>query len=142
MTREEYDRRREDGLGMPMSFDLIEPDGTTKLVIHTVGAAAAVENPRLKDRVSRDALTLLADLVEYHELGKTTTTRQSVLSDFIDSGRAYKAQNDAQLQTIVTPALAQLKTWIQTDGSKKKKYRGVRMAAIQTIAALRAAGFQ
>lgn len=126
---------------MPMSFDLIEPDGTTKLVFHTVGAAAAVENPRLQDRTTRDALTLLSDLVEYHGFGGTKGKRQSALSDFIESGQAYKAENDAQLQTIVTPALAQLDTWIRTAGSQTKQNARSRAEALHTVDALREAGF-
>lgn len=105
MTREEYDHHREDGLGIPMSFDLIEPDGTTKLVVNTVGAAARVQTPRLRDHKTRDTLKFLSDLVEYHGFGNTTTTRQSALSDFIESGLTYKPEN-AQFQTIVSPALA------------------------------------
>lgn len=141
MTRAEYDRRREEGLGMPMSFDLIEPDGTTKFVFNTAGAAAAVENPRLKNRTTRDALTLLADLVEYHDFGRTTVERQSTLSDFIDSGHAYKQENDAQLQTIVSPALAQLQSWINSPSSRNEDNTRARLAALQTVVALRVAGF-
>jgi hypothetical protein len=106
MTHEEYDHRREDGLGIPMTFDLIESDGTTKLVVNTVGAAARVQNPRLRNHKTRDTLKFLSDLVEHHGFGNTTTTMQSVFSDFIESGLAYKSENDAQLQTIVSPALA------------------------------------
>ncbi len=142
MTRAQYEQRLQDGLGMPLSFDLIEPDGTTKVVINSFGSAAAVKNTRLKDRTVRDSLTLLADLVEYHGFGRSKGQRDSVLSDFIDGGSAYKEENDSELETIVSPLLKQLQTWIDTPASQKKGNADARQAAIQTVQVLRSAGFQ
>ena len=92
--------------------------------------------------MTRNALTLLADLVEFGGSGGAgDSSGSTTLSDFLDSGRAYDAEHDAELRTLVAGKVAQLETWTRTAGSQTRAQAWPRVAAMQTLAALRAAGF-
>jgi hypothetical protein len=93
--------------------------------------------------MTRNALTLLADLVEFGGSGGAgDSSGSTTLSDFLDSGHAYDAAHDAELRTLVRGKVAQLETWTRTAGSQTRAQAWPRLAAVQTLAALRAAGFE
>jgi hypothetical protein len=113
-TRHEYDRMVCEGRSLPTNFTLIERNGTKKEVFLTSGAAAAVENPPLQSPRVRDALTWLSDLVDYYHVGSAERPDQTPLSDFIESGEAYKVQHDDKLRGLIQSALGRVENWLHT----------------------------
>jgi len=117
---------------MPQRFaSQIELFGTSRLVMDT-------QNPAVQAQMTRAALKLLADLLDFPAVGAGAPT----LSDFIDSGRAYDPQHDAELRTLVRGKLAHFELWTSSAASQTRAHALPRQAALQTVAALRAAGFE
>ena len=113
-TRQDYERMLCEGRALPTNFILIERNGTRKEVFLPSGAAAAVENPPLKSPEVRDALTRLADLVDFYHVGSTARPDKTPLSDFIESGDAYKVQHDDKLRDLIQSALYRVENWLHT----------------------------
>jgi hypothetical protein len=93
LTRKEYDHRTREGLAMPESFMLVEANGVHTYVAMTSGAAAAVENPRMKDSKVRVAVANLADLVEFYHVGVTDRPVDTPFSDFMQGPHELKLEN-------------------------------------------------
>jgi len=120
---------------MPKRFKLVELDGTTRMEVEK-------ENADVQVNMTRNALTLLADLVEFGGPGGAgDSSGLTTLSDFVDSGRAYDVEKEAELRKLVKGKMAVLETWTRTAGSQTRAQAWPRAAALQTLAALRAAGF-
>ena len=114
LTRKEYDRLSREGLAMPTNFTLVEADGRKKDVFLTFGAAAAVENARMKDADVRWAVTCIADLVDFYHVGRKEMPSSADFSNFLESGDAYKAEHAGRLEGYVNSGLLQVEAWLKS----------------------------
>jgi hypothetical protein len=112
LTREQYERRLLEGESLPTEFIRIEADGTKSHVFLTSGAAAAVENPRLKNPEIRQAVTMLADLLEFYHVDRDERPVDTPLSDFLESKDAYTIAHASVLEKMVREGTTRLGKWI------------------------------
>ena len=117
LTRKEYDRLSREGLALPTNFTLVEEDGRKKDVFLTFGAAAAVENARMKNPDVRWAVECLADLVDFHHVGRKEMPADAKFSNFLESGDAFKVDHAGRLEGYINTSLAEVEAWLQ---SRKK----------------------
>jgi len=138
-TRTEYEHKLLAGEGMPQEFLLVEPDGTKTYVILTSGAAAPVENPHFKDPAVRQAVTWMADLLEYYHVDLQEMPQATPFSDILESADGNSLEHAAELETMITKGLARLEAWLErpTQGDNAEL---VPMAE-QCVAQLRFADF-
>ena len=113
LTRKEYDRKSREGLALPANFTLVEEDGRTKDVFLTFGAAAAVENARMKNPDVRWAVSCVADLVDFYHVGREEMPTESEFSNFLESGDAFKAEHAGRLEGYINTSLVQVDAWLQ-----------------------------
>jgi hypothetical protein len=114
LTRAEYERMSLQGLALPANFTLVEADGRKKDVFLTFGAAAAVENARMKDPDVRWAVTCVADLVDFYHVGREEMPTRADFSNFLESGDAFKAEHAGLLEGYVNAGLLQVEAWLQS----------------------------
>ena len=115
-TRTEYESRLSAGEGMPQEFFLVEPDGTKTYVILTSGLAAPVLIPRFQDPHVRDAVSNLADLLEYYHVDLQKRPVEGVetpLSCMLQQNHPYKLENQPELEAMITKGLARLEAWLE-----------------------------
>ena len=105
------------GLALPANFTLVEEDGREKDVFLTFGAAAAVENARMKDADVRWAVSCVADLVDFYHVGREEMPTRTDFSNFLESGDAFKAEHAGRLEGYINTSLARVEAWLQ---SRKK----------------------
>ena len=114
LTRAEYERMSLQGLALPANFTLVEADGRKKDVFLTFGAAAAVENARMKDPDVRWAVTCVADLVDFYHVGRDEMPTRTDFSNFLESGDAFKAEHAGKLEAYINTSLARVEAWLQS----------------------------
>jgi hypothetical protein len=114
LTRKEYDRMSREGLALPTNFTLVEEDGREKDVFLTFGAAAAVENVRMKDADVRWAVSCVADLVDFYHVGCDKMPTKTDFSNFLESGDAFKAEHAGRLEGYINTSLARVEAWLQS----------------------------
>ena len=114
LTRKEYDRMSLEGLALPANFTLVEEDGCKKDVFLTFGAAAAVENARMKDADVRWAVTCIADLVDFYHVGREEMPARPDFSNFLESGDAFKTEHAGRLEGYINTSLARVDVWLQS----------------------------
>ena len=114
LTRKEYDRMSREGLALPTNFTLVEEDGREKDVFLTFGAAAAVENARMKDADVRWAVSCVADLVDFYHVGCEEMPTRTDFSNFLESGDAFKAEHAGRLEGYINTSLARVEAWLQS----------------------------
>ena len=114
LTRKEYDRLSREGLALPTNFTLVEEDGREKDVFLTFGAAAAVENVRMKDADVRWAVSCIADLVDFYHVGCEEMPTRTDFSNFLESGDAFKAEHAGRLEGYINTSLARVEAWLQS----------------------------
>jgi hypothetical protein len=114
LTRKEYDRMSREGLALPTNFTLVEEDGREKDVFLTFGAAAAVENVRMKDADVRWAVSCVADLVDFYHVGREEMPTKTDFSNFLESGDAFKAEHAGRLEGYINTSLARVEAWLQS----------------------------
>ena len=140
-TRTEYEHKLLAGEGMPQEFFLVEPDGTKTYVILTSGLAAPVRIPRFKDPHVREAVMVMADLLDYYHVDLEKRPVEGVetpLSCMLQND-PYKLENQTELEAMITKGLARLEAWLErpTQGDNAEL---VPMAE-QCVAQLRFADF-
>ncbi len=145
ITRADYDRLRLADEPLPNANVIIEPNGKRIDLYLTPGDTVARTNPRIQARNVRDAITLLADLTEFQELGADPDAVgwHIPLGNLIESGEAYQVEHDEKLVRITGTALAQLESWLKTEEAAKKHYKGklFREKGEACVALLRKHGF-
>jgi hypothetical protein len=141
LTREEYDHMTREGLTMPKSFMLVEANGVHTCVVMTSGAAAAVENPRMKDPNVRVAVTNLADLVEFYHVGVTDRPVDTPFSDFMYGPDALKLENADVLEAHIRKSLLHVETWLLTRPTKDWESADLVPMAKEYVRVLREAKF-
>ena len=114
LTRQEYDHMSREGLALPTNFTLVEEDGRRKDVFLTLGAAAAVENARMKNPDVRWAVECLAYLVDFYHVGREEMPTRADFSNFLESGDAYKNEHAGRLEGYINTSLAIVETWLQS----------------------------
>ena len=114
LTRAEYERMSLEGLALPANFTLVEEDGREKDVFLTFGAAAAVENARMKDADVRWAVSCVADLVDFYHVGREEMPTRTDFSNFLESGDAFKAEHAGRLEGYINTSLARVEAWLQS----------------------------
>ena len=114
LTRKEYDRLSREGLALPTNFTLVEEDGREKDVFLTFGAAAAVENVRMKNPDVRWAVECLADLVDFHHVGREEMSADAKFSNFLESGDAFKVDHAGRFEGYINTSLAEVEAWLQS----------------------------
>ena len=92
----------------------MEADGRKKDVFLTFGAAAAVENARMKDPDVRWAVTCVADLVDFYHVGREEMPTRADFSNFLESGDAFKAEHAGLLEGYINASLLQVEAWLQS----------------------------
>ena len=103
-----------EGLALPANFTLVEEDGREKDVFLTFGAAAAVENARMKDPDVRWAVSCVADLVDFYHVGRDEMPTRTDFSNFLESGDAFKAEHAGRLEAYINTSLARVEAWLQS----------------------------
>ena len=139
LTRKEYERMSLEGLALPANFTLVEEDGCKKDVFLTFGAAAAVENARMKNPDVRWAVTCVADLVDFYHVGCDEMPTRTDFSNFLESGDAYKAEHAGLLEGYVNSGLFQVEAWLQN--RKADDCADLVSMATRSTSVLRAAKF-
>lgn len=114
LTRKEYDRMSREGLALPTNFTLVEEDGREKDVFLTFGAAAAVENVRMKNPDVRWAVECLADLVDFYHVGRKEMPVDAKFSNFLESGDAFKVEHAGRLEGYINTSLVEVEAWLQS----------------------------
>ncbi len=141
LTRKEYDRRTREGLGFPESFMLVEDNGVQMYVAMTFGAAAAVENPRMKESNVRVAVAKLADLVEFYHVGVTDRPVDTPFSDLLEGPDAWKPENADVLEAHISKSLVHVESWLQTRPTKDWEKADLVPMAKEYVRVLREAKF-
>ena len=141
LTRKEYDHRTREGLAMPESFMLVEANGVQTAVEMTSGAAAAVENPRMKDSKVRVAVSNLADLVEFYHVGVTDRPVDTPFSDFMQGPHALKLKNADVFEAHIKKSLLHVERWLRTRPTKDWESADLVPMAKECVRVLREAKF-
>ena len=141
LTRKEYEHKTREGLALPKSFMLVEANGMETAVFLTSGAAAAVENPRMKEQNVRVAAAKLADLVEYYHVGQTDRPVETPFSDFMEGEDALKLEYADVLEAHISKSLLYVEKWLQTRPTKDWECADLVPMAKEYVRVLRAAKF-
>ena len=138
-TRTEYEHKMLAGEGMPREFVLVEPDGTKTHVFLTSGAAAPVENPRFKDPAVRQAVTWLADLLEYYHVDLLEKPQATPFSDILESADGNSLEHAPVMEAMIKNGLVRLEAWL--DGPTHGDHADLLHMAEKCVAELRLADF-
>ena len=123
-----------DGNVLPSSFSIIAKNGKATKFFLTPGARShKPDNPALTPQI-RCALTVLADLTEYNNLGGTPGHQLSLM---IERGDEHLLEHDARLRELVDARRAQLRHWLDTPPTKLTcKHRKAAKVCLDNISEL------
>jgi len=91
---------------------------------------------RLRDEATCTALCTLAYFCEVFDFGRQIGCMDVELSELIESGDAFENEHGEQLETLVTKALVQLESWINSPESiaqEDKQYLETAKACVLTM---------